>query len=213
MRQIIIINKTSNYFSSIKKKSLNFAEVVIIYYKIQYINMKNILKFLIISINNGISFNLLGDMKLNIQREEKQRQLLWERSPELRELRQKFLLANVTRDQVMQMAEKQALAELRRLEEIALAEEEMRRSKELEAEERRKEVEEFQAKLKYHRDLDELRRFKVLARESSGSEKEMERNAIDEILKKIQQENLEAEQRRIEVTCFLIKKIFILTIY
>lgn len=143
-------------------------------------------------------------MKLNIQREEKLRQLLWERNPELRELRQKYLMASVTKDQVMQMAEKQALTELKRLEEKTLAEEERIRREALEAEERRKEREEFQAKLKYHRDLDELRRFKLARESSGGNEREMERNAVDEILRKIEEENLEAERKRIEVKCFLI---------
>ncbi|KAG8178066.1 hypothetical protein JTE90_026019 [Oedothorax gibbosus] len=140
----------------------------------------------------------LGDMKLNMQREEKLRQLLWERDPELRELRQKYLRANVTKDQVLQMAEKQALMEVKRREERSFTDE-IRRQQELaDAEERRKEIEQFQAKKKYHQDLENLRRFKLTRDSTSVSEREKEKNIIDAMLKKIEEEEIEAKKRLIE---------------
>ncbi|CAL1281481.1 unnamed protein product [Larinioides sclopetarius] len=140
----------------------------------------------------------LGEMKLNNQREEKLRQLLWQTSPELKELRQKILLANVAKDHAMQMAEKQALLELKRQEEEALAEAVRLEKAAMEEEDRRKEMEEFQAKLQYHRDLDELRHFKLKKDFSQEEQLERERRAIDDIKRQIEEEDLEQAKKKIE---------------
>ncbi|XP_055937547.1 meiosis-specific nuclear structural protein 1-like [Argiope bruennichi] len=140
----------------------------------------------------------LGEIKLNNQREEKLRQLLWETSPELKELRQKILLANVAKDHAMQMAEKQALLELKRQEEESLAEAARLEKVAMEEEERKKEMEEFQAKLQYHRDLDELRHFKLKKDSAHEEQLERERKAIDDIKRQIEKEDLEHAKKKIE---------------
>ncbi|GFS31289.1 uncharacterized protein TNIN_134881 [Trichonephila inaurata madagascariensis] len=140
----------------------------------------------------------LGEEKLNKEREEKLRQLLWETSPELKELKQKLLIANVAKDHAMQMAEKQALLELKRQEEESLAETFRHERVEMEAEERKKEMEEFQAKLQYHRDLDELRLYKLKKDSADKEQFEKEKNAIDDIKRKIQEELLEQAEKKIK---------------
>ncbi|GIY05943.1 meiosis-specific nuclear structural protein 1 [Caerostris extrusa] len=131
----------------------------------------------------------LGEAKLNNEREEKLRKLLWETSPELKELKSKILLANVAKDHAMQIAEKQALLKLKRQEEESLAEAARLEKIAFEAEEKKKEMQNFQAKLQYHRDLDELRLFKLRKDSVQEEQLERERKAIDDIKRQIEEED------------------------
>ncbi|XP_054707262.1 meiosis-specific nuclear structural protein 1-like [Uloborus diversus] len=140
----------------------------------------------------------LGEQKRNAIREEKIRQLLWETSPELKELRQKMLVADITRDQIMQVAEKQALLDLKREEEKSLVEAAAREKREFEEEQKRIEEEEFRAKFKYHKDLDELREFKMAKKEADIEQIQREKTLIDEIKRQIQEEAEEEEKRKQE---------------
>lgn len=141
----------------------------------------------------------LGESKWKADREEKMRQLLWETSPELRDLRKLVLMADVTRDQAMQVAEKQAMAELKRQEEESLAVAVEEEKKKYEEELKRKEQLEFQAKLKYHKDLDDLREFKASKDDKNEEMLKREQEAIDEIKRKIDEEDREIARRKLKV--------------
>lgn len=127
------------------------------------------------------------------------KQLLWETSPELRELRKLMLTADVTRDQAMQIAQKQALAELKKQEEESLAAAAEEEKRKYEEKLKRKEELEFQAKLKYHKDLDYLRQFRAAKEDKDEETLKRERDAIDDIKKQIEEEDREIARRKLEV--------------
>lgn len=154
-----------------------------------------------------------GETKLKSLREEKMRQLLWETSPELQELRKQVLMADVAKDQAMQVAEKGALAELKRQEEESLAAAAEEEKRKFEEERRKQEELEFQAKLKYHKELDDLRQFKASKQDATEEELRNEKAAIDEIKKQIEEEDLERERKRIEVIFLSIKFCNILLLF
>ncbi|XP_035209752.1 meiosis-specific nuclear structural protein 1-like [Stegodyphus dumicola] len=140
----------------------------------------------------------LGESKKNAERQEKMRQLLWETSPELRDLRLKFLMADVAKDQAMQIAEKQALLELKQKEIQAEAEAISREKKKMEEELKEQQALEFRARQKYHRELAEQQNYKA-AKETVGEEQQRrERSAIDEIKKKIEEEDFINAKKKIE---------------
>ncbi|GFU10570.1 meiosis-specific nuclear structural protein 1 [Nephila pilipes] len=149
-----------------------------------------------LAVLNDVS-EIEGEAKLNSEREEKLRQLLWETSPELKELKQKLLIAKVAKDHALQMAEKQALLELKRQEEESLAEALHREKIAMDAEDRKREMEEFQARLQYHRDLDELRLYKLKKDFADKEQFEKEKSAIDDIKRTIEEDMLEQAKKKI----------------
>lgn len=136
--------------------------------------------------------------KADAVREEKIRQQLRRNCPELRELQSKLLLANVSKERSVQLAEKAALKELKRLEKEEFANQ-MKQTKEKEKlEGRLKEEEEFQAKLKYHQDLDAQREAQEKANREAYAEFMQDRLLIDELMKKIVEEDIREAQKKID---------------